>query len=542
MMNIKEFSLAFLLSSIVAMPVSAQGLLATCPANNPNCSDTQRVFPTYTDTNVRYRLDRDLNFGDVQNHKTSFDEVLDIWDQVPTSKINFINDGDLDEDIDETNFAPILNTNQLLGFTPVVFDSDGEIFEDLLGQGTKEFVLGFAGPRVSSPGNFIPESQAAFNGFLYTINETGSQNATNNLFQTTVLHEMGHAINLDHTQIFIDNFNNFNNLDRIPVMFPIAANPEVVLRKDDIVAVSAPENYRTGNFNTAFGTINGQILNNFGLQVRGANIIAFNVADIENAVSSTSNADANGNGFFEIPGLDPGDYILQIEPIDQEFTGGSSVGPDGPPFNPNNVFAGFFNGDGEDLLDISLNNAVNQATRISVSAQETITINFNGSTATVLDGDIGDDDQQNDDDDQNNDDDQNDDDQNNDDDNQDNDDQNDDQGDLAEIVEFRGKAIDNGVLLKFGKTKKVKLKVKKFVKGESLNLRLETDLPNLVTLNKDTLSFGNSKKAKAIKLTLASFEDFLLAFPELEEGEPVELVVRAIDDNDNEIETVLFLF
>ena len=35
----------------------------------------------------------------------------------------------------------------------------------------------------------------------------------------------------------------------------------------------------------------------------------------------------NFAGYFEIPGLPPGNYTLEVEPIDSSFTAGSGVGP-----------------------------------------------------------------------------------------------------------------------------------------------------------------------------------------------------------------------
>ncbi|MEO6026651.1 MAG: hypothetical protein ABIR79_07290 [Candidatus Binatia bacterium] len=76
-----------------------------------------------------------------------------------------------------------------------------------------------------------------------------------------------------------------------------------------------------------------------GTAFQGAYVIARRVGDprltavgvASGARYASSSSSPSLKGLFEIPGLPPGDYTVEIEQIDPSFTGGSSVGPVDPP-------------------------------------------------------------------------------------------------------------------------------------------------------------------------------------------------------------------
>src|SRR5262249_3150801 len=107
---------------------------------------------------------------------------------------------------------------------------------------------------------------------------------------------------------------------------------------DDEVAISTL--YPTPQFATDFGTISGTIYRSDGVaQFQGAHVIARNVADPRRvAVAEVSGAhyfpavfggppDPSLQGRYDIRGLPPGTYTVEIESVYPTFIGGSSVGP-----------------------------------------------------------------------------------------------------------------------------------------------------------------------------------------------------------------------
>jgi hypothetical protein len=164
-------------------------------------------------------------------------------------------------------------------------------------------------------------------------------------------------LGLDHSQINVNCFTSFcaqgspDSLG-VPTMFPILLNLDMATPTvDDEAAFSAL--YPESSFAATTGTIRGRIFFSDGqTQGQGFNVIARRVGDPRvTAISSVSGhlftADA-GNplvqlqgftpspfgsrdqtliGFYQIPGLPPGDYTVEVEAIDREFVLGSGVGP-----------------------------------------------------------------------------------------------------------------------------------------------------------------------------------------------------------------------
>lgn len=529
----------FLLTSKIS--VSAQGLLASCPAGNPNCSDTQRVFPTYNPPNVPYRTDLGV-CGDVSDPAQVTNDVLTTWNNVSTSRVVFQNQGNNSVDVDENNFAQFLSSPNPLGFTLVAYDDDGALTSALLGQGAEQVTLGFAGPTFTNFNGNIVESQAVFNGSLFTAANTGqSASQIANNFRSTVLHELGHAIGLDHVQVYLSDFNNFTNLTRIPIMFPIAANPGFALLLDDRVSISAPANYASNTFASSTGTITGSVRSSGGQALRGANVTAYNVANLNETVSSVSNIDAQDNGTFIIPGLTPGvNYAISVEAINSQFTGGSGVGPDGPPNNPGSIPSGFFNGNNQQLLNINIDQAVSQAATVSPTAGGTITINFNGNTTTTdtqtgggnnggdnsggdnsggdnSGGDNSGGDNSGGD--------------NSGGDNSGGDNSGGDGNDDIAVnpsFEFRGGVLNRGVVLRdFGRTR-ARFKLRRVGPRRRVSISLSSDQPNLVSFRRDLINIGRRARNRRVVMVLASLDEFLAAFPNFD-TEGAEITVTATD-------------
>lgn len=250
------------------------------------------------------------------------------WEAVEPSSVDFQEEGPLPLDVTGANILEFFGGNPIVGGehrteNPIIFDHDGSVIDLLLGDGSSSAVLGFAGPRFIRPStNEFISAFAVFNGLF----------SSSPKFASTVVHEFGHLIGLDHTQanrdLAVNNTTADNHL--VPLMYPFALDDatERPLRDDEAwLAWMEPEE----GFAAATGRIRGRIFRRGGAPLPGANVVAVQVdASLRESstevVSCVSGFMLNG-GEYEIPGLTPGNYVVFIEPLDARFVGGSSVGP-----------------------------------------------------------------------------------------------------------------------------------------------------------------------------------------------------------------------
>jgi hypothetical protein len=142
-------------------------------------------------------------------------------------------------------------------------------------------------------------------------------------------------------------------------MFPqLATVEQSTLHLDDEAAVSAL--YPTPEFPSITGVLRGRVRLPDGSGFQGINVIARNVAGPKlTALSSVSGYLHSGSrwkgrfggtnpdllGLYEIIGLPPGTYTLEVSPINRQFRGGSGVGPVDPPVPLSGVQ--FYTGSGQ---------------------------------------------------------------------------------------------------------------------------------------------------------------------------------------------------
>jgi hypothetical protein len=266
------------------------------------------------------------------------------WQAVPTAALAITDAGALPVDVTTANVNSYIGVCGD-GRSPIVFDTDGSITDALLGSGASNSVLGFAGPEC---GTFVPpvitEASAVLNGkFIDGISGGGNPEISVASFGAVFLHEFGHYLDLDHSQInLVEGFDgNAANDDTIATMFPylVNGNEAASLARDDQVAISTL--YPTASFGSDFARITGSILRSDGVTpFQGAYVVARNVADPRHdAIGYASGAlyfpNAGGGpppaaleGFYQLPGLVPGaSYTVEVEAIYPGFTGGSGVGP-----------------------------------------------------------------------------------------------------------------------------------------------------------------------------------------------------------------------
>lgn len=269
------------------------------------------------------------------------------WAAVPSASIAFADVGALPVDVtaaDVTDYLGVCGD----GLSPVVFDTDGTITDALFGAGASNSILGFAGPEC---GTFSPpeitEASAVLNGkFIDGIASGGNPEVGLETFLGVMVHEFGHYVNLDHSQInLIEAFDGTTaGNDAIATMFPfVVSGAELAtLARDDEVSLAML--YPADDFRTSTATITGEIRRgDTGAPFQGAFVIARNVVDPRrDAVGYVSGARfVTGStvpgasalvGAYELAGLTPdASYTIEVEPVSTLFTGGSSVGPLSPP-------------------------------------------------------------------------------------------------------------------------------------------------------------------------------------------------------------------
>ncbi len=293
--------------------------------------------------------------------------MFQVWQDVTTATIAFNRAGSIspvgvftDGDVDTMEEFDAVEGDCLAGNqSPIVYDADGSLFDDLVGDPN---VIGFAGPCRFDVSGRILSAEAALNGrFLDGITDLNASPPNRELsdaaFDATFIHEFGHFSGLDHSQINVNCLGgcSVDDLEGLPTMFPKLLSDEMrTLAPDDIAWISSLYPDPT-TFATTFGTIEGTIFFSDGqTPAQGVNVIARQVGSPRRvAVSVVSGYLFTGNpaqsvtgtnpgssfgsrtptliGFYRIPGLLPGNYTIEVESINEGFDAGSSVGPLNPP-------------------------------------------------------------------------------------------------------------------------------------------------------------------------------------------------------------------
>lgn len=297
-----------------------------------------------------------------------------VWQNVSTAQITFTNGGQLASDVTSSNYMNFIDKFSD-GINPMIFDTDGSIIDALLGAGASNSTIGFAGSSYFTSGPNIgkySEGQSVMNGKFANNPFTEAQ------FKATFVHEFGHFIGLDHSQInakFVSDGNTANDA-YIPTMYPTSTDDDAqlaTLNPDDIASISSL--YPAATFATTTGRISGTVTRFDNSVVRGANVFAKSTGadSLTNQISTVTDYLVQNNGTYTIVGLAPGNYYVSIEPVKSSFTGGSSVGPyatsgtDLSFINP--VVTEFYNA-GAESSDPAVDNP-NAKTAVAVSANAT---------------------------------------------------------------------------------------------------------------------------------------------------------------------------
>jgi hypothetical protein len=299
---------------------------------------------------------------------TLVQEAFQAWQDVPTATISFSRSGALGTDVTASNIMSVRDALYDCSTLPgepaggiakprtIVYDTDGTILE-ALGE-DPDSILGFATAlcfTTDGTNNNFNRGFALINGTFMT----GPSDTT--LLKAVMMHEFGHLIGLDHSQINLNCLTSYclpgsDDLEGVPTMFPVLIDEQGMstLATDDIAAISAL--YPTSNFASSTGRITGHVLFSDGqTPAQGFNVIARKTDNpLVTAVSSVSgflytvdvgnpvypwwgseygSRDPALIGVYDLPGLPDGSYTVEVEAIHNSepipFVGGSSVGPIG---------------------------------------------------------------------------------------------------------------------------------------------------------------------------------------------------------------------
>jgi hypothetical protein len=311
--------------------------------------------------------------------------AFNTWGNLPTIQLNvqqgaFLTESGDPVDVNQFNYSQFLGTGteecypdffDVTGdncVTPIVFDEDGKIIDDLFGNCARFSILGFAGYDDVDDGSGDParrtvrRGQALFSGACLAPAESQDGCApcqrvlTDNEIRTIVTHEVGHLMGMDHSQVnpeaFADCIQQPGGCpaavsQALPTMFPILVNGAHMLdlhRDDEAYFI-----HLYGNDLSQGCTVSGSVFASDGTTpVRGVEVMAKNVnGDLTDRISFISGAEAprrnnfsrtQGNcsancGDYRITHLrDGGTYQLCVQRISSQFTGGSSIEPVDPPF------------------------------------------------------------------------------------------------------------------------------------------------------------------------------------------------------------------
>lgn len=202
------------------------------------------------------------------------------------------------------------------GFTGAVpFEDDGMSVLGFEFRPELDRVLAATTFIVNTQTGEIVESDIFFNSAFPWSTASGGQPGRFDV-QSIALHEVGHLFGLGHSAIGETELVGGGGRRVIgseAVMFPIAFSAGSISERepkaDDIAGIS--DIYPAGDFRTRTGSISGRVTKN-GSGVFGAHVVSFNLR----TGALISNFSLNDAGNFTIAGLEPGPYVVRVEPLD----------------------------------------------------------------------------------------------------------------------------------------------------------------------------------------------------------------------------------
>jgi hypothetical protein len=244
---------------------------------------------------VRYVVgDRGAAGVSADQLQTAIDRAFRTWQALETSDISF-------------EFGGFTSTTALAG--------DGSSTLGFVNRPDLDRVLGQTSFFIDTRSGEILEADIFFNSvFQWSVAPAGEPDRFD--LESVALHEIGHLQGLGHSAIGETELRPEGGR-RVTaagtVMFPIAFSPGNIsareLQPDDIAGVS--DLYAIDALRGRTGSMSGRVTKNGGA-VFGAHVIAFNLQ----TAALVAGFSVESDGGFTIASLDPGVYLVRVEPID----------------------------------------------------------------------------------------------------------------------------------------------------------------------------------------------------------------------------------
>ncbi len=302
-------------------------------------------------TTIEYWLDPGP-LGRLTNDQahTLVQEAMKLWEEISSNDgvPHFEFGGYLPEDVNGENYQSYVDlspcyTDDLESCpteiqknlqTVIIFDEDGYILDNELCRITQCSAYGAAKTFQGSSA----DPQGIAQGILVLGRSAASEDTKISALFGQIVHEMGHLLGLAHTSVNQEfKINDDEALSRYsPSMFiwslGIDDANRATLSPDDIAGISVL--YPSDSFATETATIKGEILKPDNSPMIHVNVIARNVDDplceaysylsgrrCESSTSSLCESDEipwHDDSSFEISGLPPGSYTLEVEEVADE--------------------------------------------------------------------------------------------------------------------------------------------------------------------------------------------------------------------------------
>ena len=262
--------------------------------------DGHSVLTRWTSLPIRYFVTNRATTGvSAAQLQTAVAASFSAWSQVPSASVSASSAG-------FTNAEPVRDD----GATVIGFQPHPEL----------ERTLGVTTFTLDKTTGALVEADIFLNStFAWSVAPAGESNKFD--VQSILTHEVGHLIGLGHSllgETVLRAEGGRRVISKRSVMFPIAYAVGTILDRtlqdDDIAAVSAT--YPTGKFLNSTGSIAGKVTLN-GTGIFGAHVVAVNSKTGQTVGSFT----LNSQGQFAMDGLDPGIYVVRVEPIDDADVG-----------------------------------------------------------------------------------------------------------------------------------------------------------------------------------------------------------------------------
>jgi uncharacterized repeat protein (TIGR01451 family) len=297
-----------------------------------------RPFVWNTSQPIPYSVDQGT-LGRLSNSEatTLVQTAFQRWDDVDTAAISFAPAAPLTQDITGANVLAFLN-NLAPGTNPVIFDNDGSVMKALLGDATAAVALGR--PLTNDPASgTITGGFVVLNGLFIDSRFTPDDLSLTD-YRGMAVQEIGRFLGLGYSQLNTDLIADgiVDNNRLVPQMYPQGVpGSSDQLTVDDRAAISAL--YPAPNLAATTATVRGQVLLPDAITgLQGINVVARRVGDpTVTAVSAISGMrfrnEIGGPGMdgsrqvalrgaYELVGLPPGSYTINIEALQPDSLAG----------------------------------------------------------------------------------------------------------------------------------------------------------------------------------------------------------------------------